>query len=193
MKREQLAINSVSTGGATLEERLSAYSKAGFKLVEFQLGQVKEFLTDGKTVADARKQLDAHGLKCIGGFETSFEVFSSAESREKNHATVLANARLIADLGGTNFVVGTDGPPAPMDAEKLFDTFASAFECHAANDHQDEDDEQQGHHDLCRFFNSPRHACEDDQRCQQDHNTAEWYHVRRVGYEFRKGSFNGKE
>ncbi|HQY89717.1 MAG TPA: sugar phosphate isomerase/epimerase family protein, partial [Tepidisphaeraceae bacterium] len=119
--------NSVSTGGATLDERLSAYSKTGFKLVEFQLGQVKKFLAEGKTVADARKLLDGNGLKCIGGFETSFEVFSTAESREKNHATVLANAKLIADLGGTNFVVGTDGPPAPMDCEKLYDTFASAF------------------------------------------------------------------
>lgn len=120
MNRNQLAINSVSTGGTTLEERLEAYSTAGFKLVEFQLGHVKKYLAEGKSVSDAGKRLDANGLKCIGGFETSLELFSSSESQSKNHETVISNARLIGELGGTNLVVGTDGPQPPIDAENFY-------------------------------------------------------------------------
>jgi hypothetical protein len=42
MQRKQRAINSVWTGGASLEERLATYAGAGFAHVEFALGQVKE-------------------------------------------------------------------------------------------------------------------------------------------------------
>lgn len=127
MNRSQLAINSVSTGGETLEERLEAYASAGFRLVEFQLGHIKKYLNNGKSVADARKLLDQLGLKCIGGFETSLELFSPPESRSKNHETVINNAKLIGDLGGTNIVVGTDGPQPPIDAESFFTQAASGL------------------------------------------------------------------
>ncbi|MBV9849514.1 MAG: sugar phosphate isomerase/epimerase [Armatimonadetes bacterium] len=115
MKREQLAINSVSTGGASLEERLAAYAAAGFPNVEFMLGHVKEWLAQGRSPADARRLIESHGLRCIGGFETGLEAFSPPEQRTRNHRQVQDNARLIAEIGGNALVVGTDGPSGPMD------------------------------------------------------------------------------
>ena len=110
MKRAQLAINSVSTRHANLEEALAAYAGAGFRNVEFMLGHVKEYLGRGHTTADAKQLLDSHGLKCIGGFECALEAFSAPEQRAQNHALLHANARLLAELGATTMVVGTDGP-----------------------------------------------------------------------------------
>lgn len=127
MRREQLAINSVSTGGANLEERLAAYAGAGFPHVEFMLGHVKEYLGQGHSAQEARRLIEEHGLRCIGGFETGLEAFSPSEQRAQNHAHVIENARLVADLGGTNLVVGTDGPGEPMDADALLDALAETF------------------------------------------------------------------
>ena len=115
MKQEQLAINSVSTGGATLEERLAAYAGAGFPNVEFMLGHVKEHLAGGHSRTDTRRLIEAHGLRCLGGFETSLEAFSPPERRARNHRQVIENARLIAEIGGTCLVVGTDGPDGNAD------------------------------------------------------------------------------
>ena len=115
MNRSQLAINSISTGGADLEERLAAYAGAGFSKVEFFLPHVKDSLIGGQTAADARRLLAAHGLRCIGGFETGLEAFSLPEERERNHKIVVENARLLAALGGSNLVVGTDGPTEPVE------------------------------------------------------------------------------
>lgn len=114
MKRSQLAINSVSTRHENLEEALAAYVGAGFQNVEFMLGHVKEYLQRGHGATDARRLIESHGLKCIGGFECGLEAFSGAEQRAKNHALIVANARLLAELGGTSLVVGTDGPVAPV-------------------------------------------------------------------------------
>lgn len=108
MKKSQLAINSVSTRG-TLEENLAAYTAAGFPNVEFVLGPVKEYVTQ-HGVGAMRRLLDTHKLQCIGGFECVLECFSPPEQRERNHALIVQNARLLAELGGTNLVVGTDGP-----------------------------------------------------------------------------------
>lgn len=127
MRRDQLAINSVSTGGANLEERLAAYAGAGFPHVEFMLGHVKEYLAQGHSAQEARRLIEEHGLRCIGGFETGLEAFSPSEQRAQNHAHVIENARLVADLGGTNLVVGTDGPGEPMDADALLDALAETF------------------------------------------------------------------
>lgn len=127
MKREQLAINSISTGGVNLEERLTAYADAGFVNVEFMLAHVKDYLAQGHSASDARRLIANHGLRCIGGFETSLEAFSPPEQRARNHAQVVENARLIAELGGTTLVVGTDGPAAAMAADALLDTLAAQF------------------------------------------------------------------
>ena len=115
MKRSQLAINSISTRHANLEEALAAYAGAGFQNVEFYLGHVKEYLARGHSAADARRLTESHGLRCIGGFECTLEAFSQPEKRTANHALLVENARLLAELGATGMVVGTDGPGAPVD------------------------------------------------------------------------------
>ncbi len=114
MKRSQLAINSVSTRHENLEEALSAYAKAGFRNVEFQLGHVKEFLNRGHSFSDVRRLLKSHDLTCIGGFECALEAFSPPEQRAENHERLRRNAELLAELGARIMVVGTDGPPAPV-------------------------------------------------------------------------------
>ena len=69
MKRSQLAVNSVSTIRAGLNECLVAYQQAGFHSVEFQLQQVRDFLKDGYTPAFLRDLLTDLRMQCIGGFD----------------------------------------------------------------------------------------------------------------------------
>lgn len=105
MHRSQLAINTVSLRGS-LEEILAACAEAGFENVEFALGQVRD-----RPVSELRHLLQRHRLRCIGGFETGLEAFSDREQRAANHARVIENARLLAQLGSRCcLVVGTDGP-----------------------------------------------------------------------------------
>ena len=128
MKREQLAINSVSTRHKDLEEAVAAYDDAGFRNVELVLSLVKDWLAAGHTLDDVRRLLAAHNLRAIGGFETSVECFSAPESRRANHDLHRANAQLIHDLGGGTLVVGTDGPDQPpSDPLAALDTIASAL------------------------------------------------------------------
>jgi len=116
MKREQLAINSISTKG-NLEEMLDGYRNAGFRKVEFALSHVKAWLGEGHTQEELRALLDWSGMQCIGGFECGFECFS--DGIEKNHERHVENAKLLGALGGTNMVVGTDGPASGPSLEAL--------------------------------------------------------------------------
>lgn len=125
MRKEQLAINSVSTSGDTLDERLAAYSGAGFSNVEFQLGQVWDEIGRGRTAEQVRRSLDDHGLRCIGGFETELAVFGP---REANHGRILRNAELLQALGGTLLVVGTDGGGTDRPADPLGEIAEAAGE-----------------------------------------------------------------
>jgi 2-keto-myo-inositol isomerase len=106
MKPSQLAINSVSTAGDSLEERLDACSAAGFRNVEFCLPHLKDYLKQGRTVADAARLLDRYKLRCIGGFEGCVTCFGDPRAND----AVIANCRLLGELGATALVVGTDGP-----------------------------------------------------------------------------------
>ena len=127
MKIEQLAINSISTKG-TLEEKLAAYRAAGFKNVEFALGDVKEFLASGHSISDAQNLLRENNLKCIGGFEGTLLAFAEDDERAQNQAQLLENAKLLQSLGGSTLVVGTDGPSdASTPAEEVLAQLASAF------------------------------------------------------------------
>jgi 4-hydroxyphenylpyruvate dioxygenase len=127
MKISQLAINSVSTTRADLEECLSAYHAAGFHNVEFQLKHVKDYLAAGYTVEDVQALLDKYGMKCIGGFETGVECFTPIDQRSANHARILENARLLSALGATTMVVGTDGPAAPTTVADPVAAIAKVF------------------------------------------------------------------
>lgn len=128
MRVEQLAINSVSTRYAGLEECLAAYAGAGFRNVEFVLSHVKNYLTAGHSLADVRRLLADHELRCIGGFETALFCFAEDARRAENHAAVIANARLLAELGAGALVVGTDGPAdlkaTPDPVGQIADAFA---------------------------------------------------------------------
>jgi 2-keto-myo-inositol isomerase len=109
MNRSQLAVNAVSVKGP-FEEKLAAFQAAGFRNVEMVIPEVKRYMANtGQTVADVRRRLDQHHLRCIGGFETHLCAFSAPDECAKNHELLAANARLLADLGGTTMVVGTDG------------------------------------------------------------------------------------
>ena len=128
MRREQLAINSVSTRQADLETCLAAYQKAGFANVEFRL--VRDYLEKGHSRADARRLLDDFGLSCVGGFETGLVCFGSGKERTANHDRIADNSELLAQLGASTMVVGTDGPSEDMDdpLEPLAETFARMAE-----------------------------------------------------------------
>lgn len=128
MKREQLAINSVSTRQSGLEEALDAYAEAGFRQVEFVLPLVKDWLAAGHSVDEARRLLEERNLRAIGGFETHIVCLGAPEARRANHDLLGANARLIHDLGGGAMVVGTDGPvQPPSDPVAALDSVAEAL------------------------------------------------------------------
>jgi 4-hydroxyphenylpyruvate dioxygenase len=112
MRREQLAINSVSTRQSDLVEALDAYAAAGFRQVELLLPLVKDWLAKDHTVDDVRRLLEERGLRAIGGWQTHVACFAPPEARQANQEIHLTNARLIHDLGGRTLVVGTDGPQA---------------------------------------------------------------------------------
>ena len=125
MKKSQIAINSVSTMRYDLEENLAAYAEAGFRNVEFPLGQVRDYLAKGHSLKDVRAMLDDYGIRCIGGFDCAVDCFSAARQRAKNHARIVENARFLAALGGTKMVVGTNGPATP--AEDTVDRIAKVL------------------------------------------------------------------
>lgn len=110
MKKEQLAINSVSLRFTDLQECLAACHEAGFGQIELPLAQVKAHLQQGASAADLRRLLDQHQLRCIGGFEIAVACFAPPPQRRQNRDQLLANARLLAELGAETMVVGTDGP-----------------------------------------------------------------------------------
>lgn len=125
MRREQLAINSISTRQSTLPEALAAYKEAGFQQVEFALPLVKNWLALDHNVDEVRQLLAEQHLKAIGGFETHLVCFGNATEQQANHDALIANARLIHALGGGTMVVGTDGPERP--SLQALETIASTL------------------------------------------------------------------
>ena len=116
MRADQLAINSITTRQASLEEAVRAYASAGFTQVEFHLPLLKAWLSAGNSIDATRDLLQAHGLRLIGGFDSSLECFSDTERMQANLELQIANMRLIDALagdGGGTLVVGTDGPATP--------------------------------------------------------------------------------
>ncbi len=95
----------------------AAVRQAGFEKIEFALAHVKDYLKQGHSIAGVKRILDDHGLKALGGFETHLECFS--ENPSANHELHVKNAELLAALGATSLVMGTDGPKAPAGVEIL--------------------------------------------------------------------------
>ncbi|MDP7633582.1 MAG: sugar phosphate isomerase/epimerase family protein [Candidatus Latescibacteria bacterium] len=127
MKRAQLAINSVSTRTHDLETILAAYEMAGFVHVEFSLKHVYDYLDAGHTSQDVVALLRQHHLDCIGGFETPALCFGAAEQRTQNHDRIVANCQLLAELGGSTLVLGTDGPEPSQEAADPVGVIAATF------------------------------------------------------------------
>ena len=110
MKKEQIAINTVSLTIDDLEAALGAIRESGFLKVEFALRQVKEYFKAGGSTENLRRVLDRLGLRCIGGFECILACFAKEEQRERNHVLLRENAGLLANLGARNMVIGIDRP-----------------------------------------------------------------------------------
>jgi 4-hydroxyphenylpyruvate dioxygenase len=127
MKKSRLAINMVSTRHAGLEEALAAYHGAGFRNVEVVIGQVREYMKQGHTVRDVRDLLDRYRMRCIGGFDCAVACFAKGERRRENHRRIVANARLLGELGAGTMVVGTDGPEGPGGTKDPVGTIAKTF------------------------------------------------------------------
>jgi sugar phosphate isomerase/epimerase len=125
MKTSQLAINSISVRGS-LPEKIAAFAEAGFGAVEFYLRDIKEYLASHK-IEDVQQLLLANDLVCIGGFECVLEAFAGEGRRAANSALLLENARLLASLGASTMVVGTDGSQESLSAEAIIEQLARAF------------------------------------------------------------------
>ena len=127
MRRDQLAINTVSIKFDKLEEGLDACAKAGFRNVEFVIAHLETFLNDGHSIEDLKAVLAARQLQCIGGFKGGIQAWGDAHTRKANHEQIVANAELLGSLGATGMVVGTDGPEDGGEAEAVIDALAAAL------------------------------------------------------------------
>jgi sugar phosphate isomerase/epimerase len=114
VKREQLAINTVSLKGA-FPEILAGCAGAGFRNIEFVLGQVYGYLNEGHDVKAVKELLQQHNLRCIGGFEGCVAISGDEAQVAANHARVVENAGLLGELGATTLVVGIDGTFEGLD------------------------------------------------------------------------------
>jgi sugar phosphate isomerase/epimerase len=114
VKREQLAINTVSLKG-TFPEIVAGCAEAGFRNIEFVLGQVYGYMQEGHDLNAVKQLLQQHDLRCIGGFEGCVSISGDEESRKGNHARVVENARFLGELGATTLVVGIDGTFEGLD------------------------------------------------------------------------------
>jgi len=123
MQSSQLAINSISTQEVDLEVRLQGYQRAGFENVEFSLRQLKDKIGDGFNLSQIKQMLSRIGLSCIGGFENIISCFGTSRERIDNNKKIIQNANIIAELGGSILVVGTDGP-----SEKVIDPLGQMSE-----------------------------------------------------------------
>ena len=88
---------------------------------------IRRYLSQGHTIDDVERLLAANDLSCIGGFDCVVECFSAPEPRAQNQARILANARFLSALGGTNMVVGTDGPADLARVADPIGEMAAAF------------------------------------------------------------------
>lgn len=135
MRITQLAINTISTQGAGLEETCAAYYAVGFRNVEPFIGVAqswaREYSQEGETpnsdeTKTLRDLLTRTGLNCVGGIaEGSLSGFGEEGNRVAHRDALLHSARLASALGGRVLVTGTDGPPPDFSGDPL-DVLAEA-------------------------------------------------------------------
>ncbi|MBF75905.1 xylose isomerase [Candidatus Poribacteria bacterium] len=134
MRHSQLVINSISTQDVDLEIRLHDYRRAGFEKVEFSLAQIKNKMAVGFSLEQIKKMLRQSGLTCIGGFESTISCFGESRQRIFHNQQIIQNANMVAELGGSILVVGTDGP-----SKKISDPLKQMSEVVAEVAHKVED------------------------------------------------------
>lgn len=127
MKADQLAIHSISTGGASLADRFTAYAAAGFTNVELFLPQVHSAIEHGESAASVRRMLEDAGLQCIGGHQMPLKCFADGKEADDNHAQLAANAALLGELGASTMVVGTDGAAEALSPEASTERIAASL------------------------------------------------------------------
>lgn len=126
MKTEQLAINSTSTRQAPIDEAIRAYADVGFKNVEIQMPQLKDWLKQGHSVDEFASLLDKLGMNFIGGLETVIVAFAEPAVCKEHHDIHIENAKIMADLGGGVMVMGADGPDEGADVFPAFEKTGKA-------------------------------------------------------------------
>ncbi len=108
MNINRLGLNTVSIKFNSLEEMASAAAGAGFRTVECPLDQIRKELAKGLTPAQAKAIINGHKLTVSGGFNQNLIGLGTKEEIKKSQDEHVANAELIAQLGGSMMVVGTD-------------------------------------------------------------------------------------
>ena len=128
MNIQRLGLNTVSLKFTKLEEVAAACASAGFRTIEVPLNQLHPELKQGMSPAQARAIIEGHGLRVTGGFNLNLIGLGQPAERATNHDEHVKNAELIAALGGTMMVVGTDyiNWPAAKDEPDVIGKMAAA-------------------------------------------------------------------
>ena len=117
MNINRLGLNTVSIKFSNLEEMAAAAAGAGFRTIECPLDQIRRELAKGMTPAQARAIINGHKINVSGGFNQNLVGLGTAAEIKKSQDEHVANAELIAQLGGTMMVVGTDYREWPRKEE----------------------------------------------------------------------------
>ena len=108
MNINRLGLNTVSIKFSNLEEMAAAAAGAGFRTIECPLDQIRRELAKGMTPAQARAIINGYKLTVSGGFNQNLVALGTPAEIAKSRDEHVRNAELIAQLGGSMMVVGTD-------------------------------------------------------------------------------------
>ena len=128
MNINRLGLNTVSLKFTNLEAVAAACAAAGFRTIECPLDQIRGELKKGMTPAQARAIINGHKLTVSGGFNQNLIGLGTPAEIATSQDQHVQNAELIAQLGGTTMVVGTDyiNWPAPKDVPDVIGRMAEA-------------------------------------------------------------------
>jgi sugar phosphate isomerase/epimerase len=129
MNINRLGLNTVSLKFTNLEEVAAACAQAGFRTIETPLNQIRDELKKRNlSVAQARAIINGYGLSVSGGFNQNLVGLGTPAEIAKSRDEHVKNAELIAELGGTMMVVGTDyiNWPGPKEVPNVIERMADA-------------------------------------------------------------------